>query len=191
VDRLRDIITGAELPDEAAAPPGPSVPLYEPLPPVTASEIVGLLEYLDAHGRKDDIFRVALETGREFGHVIAVVKAAEMLDLVDTPKRLVTLTEIGCRFLKADAEARKKIWRERLLTMALFREIAAVLERQPRHEVPRDFVLETIVLRMPSEHYEKTFETLVRWARFGNLFAYDEDEHILSLQEPSRLDAKG
>ena len=30
-----------------------------------------------------------------------------------------------------------------------------------------------IVLRMPYESYENVFNTVIRWARFGNLFTYD------------------
>jgi NitT/TauT family transport system ATP-binding protein len=57
-----------------------------------------------------------------------------------------------------------------------------VLDRQPRHEIERDFLLETILLNMPQENYEKTANTFIRWARFGDLFAYDEDTQTLSLQ---------
>ena len=45
----------------------------------------------------------------------------------------------------------------------------------------RDFVLETIAVNMPNEDYEQIFETFVRWARFGDLFAYDEATETLSL----------
>src|SRR5207342_1350228 len=49
VDRLHDIITGHELPDDQ--PSGPyRLPCMEPLPDAQGSEIVGLLEYLDARG---------------------------------------------------------------------------------------------------------------------------------------------
>ena len=57
----------------------------EPLPDVSASEIVGLLEYLHAKDGEEDIVRIAEETNREFARVIAIVKAAEMLGFVDTP----------------------------------------------------------------------------------------------------------
>src|SRR5207245_718655 len=98
VDQLHDIITKTELPDvPAAAAASPTGPAYEPLPEVTSSEIVGLLEYLDARGGKDDVFRIAADTNREIGRIIAVVKAAEMLDFVDTPKRLVVLEPEGQR----------------------------------------------------------------------------------------------
>ena len=47
--------------------------------------------------------------------------------------------------------------------------------------IDRDFVLETIVTRMPYENYEKIFNTFIRWARFGDLFAYDETVQRISL----------
>jgi hypothetical protein len=57
-----------------------------------------------------------------------------------------------------------------------------VLQKQPQHEVDRDFVLETIIMRMPQENYERIFETFIRWARFGDLFSYDETTNTVSLQ---------
>jgi NitT/TauT family transport system ATP-binding protein len=185
VDQLHDLIMHSELPDVptpvGAAAPAP--PAFEPLPDVTQEEIVGLLEYLDARGGKEDVFRIAADTNREFGRVLAVVKAAEMLDLVDTPKRMVVLDRDGERFVRADSAGRQAIWRERLLRVRLFRTVAEVLKRETRHEVDRDFILETIVLNLPQEDYEKVFATFISWARYGNLFVYDEARQTVSLAE--------
>jgi NitT/TauT family transport system ATP-binding protein len=156
--------------------------MLEALPEVTASEVVGLLEYLDHRGGKEDIFRIASDTNTEFGRIISVVEAAELLDFVDTPKRMVVLESRGVEFVRAMPDDRKPIWRRQLLKLQLFKMIAEVLERQPEHQLDRDFVLETLVMRLPQEKYEKIFETFIRWARFGNLFAYDEDRDVISLQ---------
>ena len=182
VDQLHEIITRAELPDLPKAPAAPGLAAMEPLPEATSSEIVGLLEYLDARGSREDVFRIASDTNREFGRVINIVEAAEMLDFVDTPKRMVVLDTAGKRFVKAPAEERQAIWREQLLKLRLFREIYDVLQRQPDHTIDKDFLLETIVLNMPQENYETVFQTFIRWARFGNLFAYEDDADRLSLQ---------
>jgi NitT/TauT family transport system ATP-binding protein len=182
VDRLRDIITGSYLPDEKAgehpaAPP--TAPTYEPLPLATPSQIIGLVEYLDAHGSREDVFRIAQDTNEEFGHVINVVKAAEMLDLVDTPKRMVELTPAGTRFVKAAVHDRHALWQKQLLAIGLFKDASEMLAHAPGHTLDRDVVLETIALRLPAEDCEKTFDTLVRWGRFGNLLTYDEaDEQV-------------
>jgi NitT/TauT family transport system ATP-binding protein len=182
VDQLHEIITRTELPDLPAAAPTPGLAAYEPLPECSSSEIVGLLEYLDARGGWEDVFRIAAETNREIGRMIAVVKAAEMLDFVDTPKRLVVLEPIGQRFVKSTAEERKAVWREQLLKLRLYRDIYDIIQRQPKQEIDREWLLEMMVLHMPQENYEKLFNTFIRWARFGDLFAYDETTEIISLQ---------
>ncbi|MGQ0613110.1 MAG: ABC transporter ATP-binding protein [Planctomycetaceae bacterium] len=179
VDRLHEIIVGHELPD-AAAQPGTSI--VEPIPDASAGEVVGLLEFLDARGGRDDVFHIAAETHREFGRLLLTIKAAEMLDLVDTPKSSVLLTEVGRRLVRADAEERKALWRVQLLTLGLFRTIRDLLLRQEDHAVDAPLLQESIVVALPQENYERVFDTVVRWARFGNLFAYDEDTSQLSLQ---------
>jgi cobalt-zinc-cadmium resistance protein CzcA len=166
------------LPEErpSAAAAGPT----EPLPDVSAAEVMALLEYLHQHNGEDEIVAIADTTNREFSRVVVVVKAAEMLGFVETPLHMVVLTALGNRFVAATPDQRKDLWRERLLTLQLFKEVYDVLQRQPDREVDSDFVLETIVTRMPYENYEKVFATFVRWARFGELFAYDETTHRLS-----------
>jgi NitT/TauT family transport system ATP-binding protein len=108
---------------------------------------------------------------------------------VDTPKSAVLLDPEGRRFVQAGPDERKAIWRAQLLKLSLFSEIAAVLRKQRKHVIDRDFVLETIVLRMPQENYEKVFETFVGWARFGELFAYDEKTGMMSRYERRRSSA--
>jgi NitT/TauT family transport system ATP-binding protein len=175
VDQLRDVIMGSELPDvpAPAAPVDPAV--MEPIPDASPSEITGLLEYLDARGGSDDLFRIVTDTQREFGRVITVVKAAEMLDFVDTPKRMVALAADGRRFLQATPEGRKAAWREQLLKLRLFRDLVEVIGRQPRHEVECEFVLELLALSLPGENQERMFETAASWGVFGELFEYDEE----------------
>src|SRR5204863_31369 len=120
VDYLHEIITGTEMPDAPSATPAARAARIEPLPRAATSEIIGLLEYLDSKGGSDDIFDVAAATDHEFGHMMEITKAAEMLNLVDTPKQGIVLTLEGRRFVQADAEGRKPIWREQRLELQLF-----------------------------------------------------------------------
>src|SRR5260221_1767456 len=182
VDYLHEIITGAEMPDVPVAAVARASRI-EALPHTDTSDVIGLLEYLDAKNGMDDIFDVASATGREFGHIMTITKAAELLNFVDTPKQDIVLTAQGRRFVRADAEERKAIWREQLLKLRLFLDVRTMLEQRPDHGASGDLVREMIIIALPRENYEELFDTLVRWARFGNLFAYEDDADWMSLQE--------
>jgi NitT/TauT family transport system ATP-binding protein len=151
------VITGHELPDLSppAAPLAPTV--FEALPEATSSEIVGLLEYLDARGGQEELFRIAGDTRRNFGHIINIVETAELLNFVDTPKRLIVLAETGREFLSANVQERKRIWRNQLLKLQLYRAVYDPLQRDPARRLDRGFVYETLALHLPSEHYDRLF----------------------------------
>jgi NitT/TauT family transport system ATP-binding protein len=178
VDRLHDIITGMEMPDVPAA----ASVTFEPIPDAGAGEVIGLLEYLDARGGREDVFRIATETDREFGTLISVVNAAEFLEFVTTPKRTVVLAPLGEKFVRASPDERKVIWRDAILELRLFQQVREAIARSEKRRISKEFVLETIAVMMPQEDYEKLFQRLVAWARYGELFAYDDDTETLSLQ---------
>src|SRR5262249_36756192 len=145
IDHLYEIIANTEMPDVPALPGAQPRPAIEPLPEATYSEIIGLLEYLKARGGREDLFRIAADTNREFGRVITVVRAAELFDFVSTPRRLVVLEAPGKNFLQAGPVDRKRMWRQQLLHLHLFHYIFLLLHSQPGRQIERDFVLETMV----------------------------------------------
>ena len=105
--------------------------LVEPLPNVNTAEVIRLIEHLYARGGQQDVFHICDETNRPFASIIAVVKAAEMLDLIETPGHMVVLTPKGKEFAEAGLERRRAIWREQLLALQLFRTVYDVVLRSP------------------------------------------------------------
>jgi len=67
-------------------------------------------------------------------------------------------------------------------SVASLEEVAEAIARQPSRRVDADLVLETIIMALPQERYEQTFETFVNWARYGDLFAYDETARTIAAQ---------
>jgi len=49
-------------------------------------------------------------------------------------------------------------------------------------ELSKEELLHEITLRLPMEDTEETFETLVAWGRFGELFAYREEKEVLTFE---------
>ena len=183
VDQLHDIITSTELPDVQVSTVEPSVEadIVEPLPSAQYADMLGLLEFLDAQGGSCDLFQVVAHTHVPFEKVLTTVKGLEMLELVDTPKRSVNLTVLGRKFVQEGMDERKLIWRDQLLELKLFRVVRELLELR-EGELSREELVQEITSRLPMEDPELTFETLVAWGRFGELFAYRKDRGVLTFE---------
>ena len=182
IDHIHDIITNAIIPDEVAPAVPTTVPRHvEPLPHVTPGEILGLLEILDDHNGTMDIFDLAQKTGKDFGSTITVVKAAELLDFVDTPKHNVVFTDTGKQFLKGDVNNRKLLFKQQMLSLRLFEVVSGMLRRTESLNLSEEIVLEQLAILLPNEDVEKLFETMVGWARYGELFGYNADDKVLYL----------
>jgi NitT/TauT family transport system ATP-binding protein len=180
VDEIHAVITETEIPD---VPPPPTA-AWEPLPQVTISEVMGLLEVLDRRGGRENVFALADDLGREFGATLGVVKAAELVDLVETPKQEVVLTEGGRAVLKANVADRKALFREQVLKLRVVADVYEQIQRAGG-KLDDDVVLTTAALRLPYEDPERLLRTLVGWARTADLFDYDAERHLLFVDGPS------
>jgi NitT/TauT family transport system ATP-binding protein len=143
--------------------------------------MLGLLEILADHGGQMGLFDVDALTDWDFGRTIAVVKAAELLDLVDTPKNRVVLTEPGQALVAAAPREKPFLFRRQVLGLGTFVTVVRDLARREGSSARGEDVRELLARRLPSEATEALFETLVNWGRFGQLFDYDAgaDELLL------------
>jgi NitT/TauT family transport system ATP-binding protein len=177
VDQVHELVTQTFLPDAPVAPA--AMATLEPLPEATPSEILGLLEMLSAYGGQMDLFELAGRARQEFGHVAQIVVAAEMLDFVDTPRRMVVLTPEGREFIKAPTPVQQQRFRDRLKSIRLVQTIVSMIERTG--PVDRDDLLDHLALHLPNQNPERLLQTLLQWGRFADLISYDENAHQLRL----------
>jgi NitT/TauT family transport system ATP-binding protein len=176
VDRIHAAITAIHLPDAPAARPGlPSRPHLEPLPAAQVEEIVGLLEVVHDQGDRTDLFALSSRLRLEFGLAILVVKAAELLDLVETPRHEVLLTPLGRTFVAADPNERKRIFHRQLHAIPTFAYVTDMLRRAPGMRLPAEVFEEELAIHLPGEPPDRLFETIISWGRYGELLGYDPD----------------
>lgn len=184
VEEVHQVITRLHLPDEpqAIAAPAPAPDRPAPLPAVGMTQVTGLLEILADKGGEMDVFALDALTDYEFGHTIAVVKAGELLDLLETPKNRVSLTPLGRRYITGDANARKRILNEQLRELPTFRFVAGLLERAPEKRLTATAIKEELAARLPAtEPIERLFQTIVAWSRYAELFGYNATAEELYL----------
>ncbi len=153
----------------------------DPIPQVGISRVIGLLEVLDDAGGRHDVFRLAREINFEFGEILKVIKAAEMLELVVTPGADVVLTARGNELLKAKVNARKKLLKAQIEKLPLFRTVVEALHRSENQRAEEGAFLEIFALHLPSEDSEAVLKTVIDWGRYAELLGYSPDDQELYL----------
>ena len=185
---IHETITLQALPDLPPEPP----PLagrpisrararMESIPTVGVSQILGLLSILHDQPDLNNVYDISDEIGKEFGETIAIVKAAEILEFVNTPKDRVEFTELGRRFFQSDRATRKQIFAEQVQKLRLFHIILAYLETQ--EEVSAETVTHDIATALPYENPEKILQTMVAWGRYAGLMDYNANTDMVTLPE--------
>ncbi len=186
VQRLHDVIVFEHLPEEPATAPAATVggvPAMEPVPAASPSQVFGLMQIVRDNGGVMDVFKLDQMTDYDFGHTLAVVKAGEMLDFLDTPKNKVLLTELGRRYLDSDVNARKILFRQQMMKLGTFAFLELMLRQSPKHSLPREVVEEELAIRLSDEEPAKMFHTIVGWGRYGEVFGFEPDEDVFFLEE--------
>ena len=155
----------------------------DPIPQVGISKIIGLLEVLDDAGGRYDIFRLARDINYEFGEILQVIKAAELLELVVTPGADVVLTGTGSALLRARVNPRKKLLKEQLKKIPLFRTVVDALKRSEDGRADADAFLEIFALHLPAENAEALLKTVIDWGRYTELLGFSPDDEQLYLDQ--------
>jgi NitT/TauT family transport system ATP-binding protein len=185
---IHETITMLALPDH---PPEPSPVSGRPvsrararmesIPTVPVGQILGLLSILRDDPELENIYDISNEIGKDFGETISLLKAAEILELVETPKDEVRFTELGKKFIDADSETRKEIFAEQVKKLRLFHIILAYLEVQ--EEIDAETVMKDISTALPYENPERILQTMIAWGRYAGLMDYDANTKMVTRPE--------
>ena len=154
-----------------------------PIPDTQISRVFGLLEVLDDRGGREDGYKLARDLNFKFDDLLRVMKAAEIMGLVETPQGDVVLAELGRKFLDADINERKLIVSRQIKELGLFSYFARILQSQEDKSVSREVVLEHIAMLLPNEKPDRIFATIVNWGRFAELFGYNKDQDRFYLDQ--------
>ena len=171
--------------DTSAAVGAAASTRVESIPNVPVETMIGLLEIIEDAQETINVFDLSARIGKEFGETIAIVKAAEMLGLVDTPKDDVLMTEAGWYFLAAPTPARKTLFRQAIMKLRLFQMVATRLAESPEARINADSVLEELGTLLPYDQPAKLLGTLIAWGRYAELIDFDENSNSVHLHAAS------
>jgi NitT/TauT family transport system ATP-binding protein len=158
------------------------------LVPVSANSIAGLLEAVAAapYNGKADLPEIASELQFEIDELFPVAEAAHMMRLADLEGGDIKLTDNGKRFAAEETDERKRIFARLLIRyVPLAAHIRRVLDERESHTASWNRFLDELEDHMTEDAADETLSTVTAWARFAELFSYDDDSAMFSLENPT------
>lgn len=157
------------------------------LPQVAASELTGFIEALAAPDNKQkiDLPQLAEELHLDVDDLFQLTEALEILRFADVSQGDIELSKSGKHFAHADILQRKTIFAAHLLsTIPLARHIKRVLDERPEQKADENRFLQELEDYLSEDVAEKVLTTVIDWGRYAEIFAYDANSGLLSLENP-------
>jgi NitT/TauT family transport system ATP-binding protein len=198
VEQLHCILTHTNLPDTAGADGNKVVTTKTAdnrrriapvsLPYVNAAEVLGLMSLIGDAAY--DLFDLAEKFGKEFGAVVRIVKAAELLGFVETPGQDVRITPLGNVLMNSSTVDQKRIIREQLMKLKIFELLVRLIKVQEDQCLRSEELLRELQAALPHEKPRPLFRTLLSWGRYAEIISLDQRKHVIRLYEAKGVRAK-
>ncbi len=155
---------------------------------VSANTLAGFMEALAAapYNGKVDLPQIAGALQLEVDDLLPIAEGLQILGFAELAEGDITLTDAGRHFVDFDQEARKRLFAEQLRRyVPLAAHIRRVLDERPGHRAPRVRFETELEDQLSEEDATETLQTVISWGRFGELFSYDDQAEVFSLDNPT------
>lgn len=163
----------------------PTAPAALPLPDATPGGITGLLDVLIDHGNAGvQLSDLASDLSFEVDDLFPLVDAGTLLGVLEVRNGRIRATKLGVRWCSADILDRKRLFaRMALDRVPLVRSIDSALLHSHHGSVHGELIVDLMLPRNGEIEARRQFATAVGWGRYGELFDYDADDDLLTLDD--------
>jgi NitT/TauT family transport system ATP-binding protein len=163
---------------------------FQALPHVAVGQVTGLVERLHADGDKEDLYVLGNELHMEVDDLLPLIQAIDMLNLGNIESGDVLLSPAGIQFAEAGVLEEKDVFRQQALDhIQLIRFIVKALKAAPNNRVRWDTINKELQQYFSEDEAERQLDTAVDWGRYGELFAYDDQDGVFYLENDVSLPA--
>ncbi len=158
------------------------------LPQVSTNLLAGLMEAVAAapFNGNADLPKIASDLQMEIDELFPVAETLQMLRFAEVEGGDLKLTEEGIAFAHAELDARKHIFLRHLLNyVPLAAHVRRVLDERASHSARKSRFIDELEDFMSEEAADQTLRAVVRWARYAEAFAYDDENAMFSLENPT------
>ena len=183
VDYIYKLMTQPQLEPAPLAAGG--LPARKPslmLPHARPGAIAGLLEIMNDHSEKEDLYHLADKLLMDFADLVPIVEAATLLGFAKSGKGDVEITPEGKAFAQADISDRKLLFRQAALAnVPLLQQINCSLTGKSDNSMPLEFFREIVEEHLSEDEANRQIDTALDWGRYGEIFTYDSESDRLTL----------
>ncbi|WFU82471.1 nitrate/sulfonate/bicarbonate ABC transporter ATP-binding protein [Bradyrhizobium sp. CIAT3101] len=154
---------------------------------VSSNVLSGLIETIAAppYDGHADLPVLAGQLQMEADEILHPGESLQLLRFAQLSEGDLVLTDAGKRFAHLETDARKRLFAEHLVNyVPVAGLIRRVLDERPSHTAPAARFRSELEDYMSEDDADETLRTAVSWARYGELFAYDEQSETFSLENP-------
>ena len=155
---------------------------------VSSNLLQGLIEAVSAppYNGKADLPVIAEDLHMELDDLFRVAEALQMLRFAEVEGGDIRLMEAGLAFARSETDERKHLFARHLLTyVPLAAHIRRVLDERSSHTAPKSRFFDELEDYMAEEAAEQTLRTIISWGRYAEVFAYDDQRQVFSLENPA------
>ena len=156
------------------------------LPEAPVQQISGLLERLtdEPYYGRADLPHLADEENLDMDELFPLIELLQLLGLAHVSGGDIELTPAGRAYAEADMLARKQIFADAVLKhVPIAAHIRRVLDERPGHRAPAARFLRELEDHLSEEEAQRVLDTVINWGRHAEIFAYDDDAEVLSLED--------
>jgi NitT/TauT family transport system ATP-binding protein len=158
------------------------------LPDVQPDLLSGLLETIAApeFNGHIDLPKLSDELMMNINDLFPLTEALEILGFARVSAGDITLTEIGKAYADADLLDRKQLFAKQLITrVPLASLIRRVLDERNGHHASEEWFLSKLEDYFSEKDAELVLRIVIDWGRYAEIFAYDFNTGMLSLENPN------
>lgn len=183
VERIYNIMTTPPAPVVTAADSQRAV-IGARLPQASIEALGGLIGRVAAGtgAGRANLSQLARDMQLEIDDLFPLTDAAELLGLAHVKEGDIILLPPGKTFATGDIQDQKRVFREQLIAhVPLVSHIQNVLATRADKRAPEDRFIRELEDFMSTEDAEQTLATAIDWGRYAEIYSYDFESGILSL----------
>jgi len=185
VDEIYAKMTARPAPDSKGKIKGVEIGTW--IPRVSTNIMAGLIETVAAapYSGRADLPEIARSLQLEGDDLFPAAEALQNLGFAEVREGDIHLTMPGRVFAEADTQQRKRMFSDHLLrSFPLAAHIRRVLDERPGHRAPRVRFEQELEDYLSDDAAEETIDTIINWGRYGEIFSYEDQAEMFSLENP-------